>query len=168
MTQCQGGNVKAGRGEGREVELILKRRGTAGGPFPRMFVRGDAPGGTVTPEAGARSGRDAASCVLRPAPRPPAPPTGGEPLLRHAAAAAAAVALARVRAAVRAPAGRPGAARPEPRLPERPQTRCGAGAGAARAAVAPASPELLWSLDNAGAARGLPPAGRGARRQDRH
>lgn len=108
----------------------------------RMFGRGDAPAGRVKPEAGAWSGRTprATSFVLP-----------GRPTYRRRAASPACCrrrprpASAR---AVRAPSARRPSAPQGPSLPATVRLRGGARALGAPAGVAPASHELLWSLDN--------------------
>lgn len=108
-------------------------------------------------ESGPARTPPAGSFMLPPrAAGPPAPPTDREPLPRHAAAVARArrprgPSEAHPRAAQR-PTGRYRARLSRERTRLRAGARARAArARAARACVAPASPELLWSLDNAGA-----------------
>lgn len=112
------------------------RRESSGASFLNVWNWG-RPGGESKTRGGVWSGRTprATSFVL-----PAAPPTGGEPLLRHAAAAARAL-------RPREPSGPHPRAGPAPHRPVSPGNSAAAGR-AAPAGVAPASHELLWSLDN--------------------
>lgn len=137
------------------VKCVIKCYDRAEGPVFRTLGRGDAgASSTVRGQCAVRPGfapvdGSGGPRAPAPAPSPPPPPTGGEPPLGHAAVARARRPRGPSRPHARGPSARPQG----PALPGRDADAAGARAWAAPACVAPASPELLWSFDNATSGR---------------